>query len=212
MQSFKTIQDMQVTIEFPEIPAENQVPDEEALEQEKFERLLEQQLRASNRAINEARNIEEKISTESYVQDIMKDLESNRSEEWIKQHEEMLKSMKELDLVPVEQKPESKKEEKEFSGPTNISYSFKTAPFDRKTLKLPVPVYRCRGGGTVEVHISVDQLGNVSAAKAKVISASIDPDCLAEIAEKYSKMALFEGNLSAPSNHQGIIRFDFIAQ
>ena len=60
--------------------------------------------------------------------------------------------------------------------------------------------------------ISVDQLGNVTSAKARVVSATIDPDCLADVAEKYSRMAIFEGNLSAPSNHQGVIRYDFIAQ
>ena len=202
---------MQVTIEFPEIPAEYDMSEEE-LQQEQFERLLEKHLGASNRAVNEARNIDEKISTENYVQDIMKDLETNRSDEWLEQHEEMLNALKDLDIVPVEQKPESAEKEKEFTGPTNISYFFKTAPFDRKTVKLPVPVYRCRGGGLVEVHISVDQFGNVSSAKAKVISASIDPDCLADVAEKYSRMAVFEGNLSGPSNHQGVIRYDFIAQ
>ncbi len=213
MQSFKTIQDLQVSIEFPEEAAlENEAPDEEALMQERFERLLEQQLRTSNQAVNEARSIDQKISTENYVRDIMNDLDENRSEDWKKQHEEMLKAMKDPDFVPEQQKPEEKRDTKEFAGPTTINYSFKTPPYDRRKIKLPVPVYRCRGGGLVEVSISVDKFGNVNSAKAKVINASVDPDCLAEVAEKYSRMAVFEGDLSAPENQQGTISYEFIAQ
>jgi hypothetical protein len=211
MQSYQEVIHKDISIEFPDEEFV-EAPDDQMSEEEIFERMLARQLSSSNRAINEARNIEEKISTDNYVQDVLKQIEDQRTEDWLTQKEELEKELNKEDIVPEQQKEDVTEPEEEFMGPTNISYIFSIQPLDRRKRNLPVPVYRCRGAGVVEVKISVDQLGNVTSAKSKVIAASHDAECLAEVAETYARRSTFEGNLSAPANHIGIITYNFIAQ
>ena len=158
-------------------------------------------------------HVEEEISTESYVDEVMKELDETRSEEWLKEQEDIRKKLNQEDIVPVKKEEEEKEEEDQsFIGPTNISYIFLEEPKGRKSRYMPIPVYKCRGFGLVEVRVSVDQLGNISSAKANVVEASEDPDCLAEVAERYARMSSFSGNNTAPTNQTAVITYRFIAQ
>jgi CRISPR/Cas system-associated protein Cas5 (RAMP superfamily) len=209
IQSLKEINDLDIVLEYMEMP-EPVSPQEEESREELLSRLLEQQLRQSNQAVNISQ-LEEEISTENYVDEVMKDLEEQRSEEWLKQQEELTKILDSEDLVPVEPEPENE-EEKEFTGPTNINYEFLETPFDRKSRRLPVPVYKCQGFGVVEVNITVNNAGKVTSAKANVLEATQDPQCLAEVAERFALMSSFRGDLSAPQNHSAKIIYSFVAQ
>ncbi len=208
----KEASELDIVFEFVE-EQEQELEAEEAEEtrEEMISRLLDQQLRQSNRAVN-VKKLEEEISTDKYVEEVMNELESERSEEWLKQQEELQKIMNKEDLVPVEPTPEKDEDEKEFTGPTNITYEFLSAPFDRKSFDLPVPVYKCRGFGIVEVSIEVNHSGDVTSAKANVIEATEDPGCLAEVAEKFALRTKFRTDFNAPSNHRGKIVYSFVGQ
>jgi hypothetical protein len=211
IQSYKDIRDLDLVLEYLETPQEP-APEEQTPEDREamLSRLFEQQLRQSNRAVNVSK-LEEEISTENYVEEVMKDLEAERTEEWLRQQEELQKILNKEDLVPVE--PEIEKEESpEFQGPTNISYEFLEAPYNRKSLRLPIPVYKCRGFGVVEVSITVNNAGEVTSAKTKVIEATQDPECLAEVARRFALQSTFRGDFGAPAVHTGKITYSFVAQ
>jgi hypothetical protein len=214
MQSFKDTNELDLLLEFADVPEQvvEELPKEQMSEEEYYQKLLEQQLNASNRASNSDEKLEEEISTENYVDEVMKELDETRSEEWLREQEDMLKKLNQEDIVPINEEEESEKKEDNFTGPTNISYQFLEDPKDRRSLHMPIPVYKCRGFGVVEVRVSVDQLGNVTSAKANVLEASEDPDCLSEVAERYARMSSFRGSNIAPTNQIAIISYRFIAQ
>lgn len=213
IQSLQEINELDIVLEYVEMPQTAPQTEEEMEEtrEEYISRLLEQQLRQSNRAVN-VTQLEEEISTENYVDEVMKELEDQRSEDWLKQQEELNKILNSEDLVPVEPDPVTEEEDQEFKGPTNINYEFLEAPFDRKSRRLPVPVYKCQGFGVVEVNITVNNSGSVTSAKANVIEATRDPECLAEVAERFALMSSFRGDLGAPANQKAKIIYSFVAQ
>ena len=67
IQGFKTVKDLDLVMEFIEVPVEDFLKEEPESREEFLERLIESQLRASNRAVNETK-LEEEISTEKYVE------------------------------------------------------------------------------------------------------------------------------------------------
>ncbi len=211
IQSFKHINELDMVMEFIEIPVEEDLDEEPESREEFLERLINQQLRASNQAVNEAK-LEEEISTEKYVEKFLQELEEEKDEDWKKKNEEMQKILNQEDVIPINETIPEEKENTEFSGPTNISYEFLSEPKNRVSVNLPVPVYKCRGYGEVEVLIVVDNIGNVTSAKATVISASEDPECLSDISEKYALRSVFRGDASAPSQHRAKIHYTFVSQ
>ena len=136
----------------------------------------------------------------------------SRSDDYLKEQEKIRKLLDQGEVVPVNTPKDEKKKGEEYHGPTHITYKFLVAPLDRSALDLPVPVYKCMGNGIVDVHVTVDQMGNVTSAKPSVVSASLDPDCLSEVAEKYARRTVFTGDFSAPANQQAIITYEFVAQ
>ncbi len=210
IQSFKHINELDLVMDFVEIPVE--IPEEELESRAEFlERLIEQQLRASNQAVN-ANKLEEEISTEKYVEDFLRQMEEEKDEALKQKNAEMQEFLDQEDVVPVNDSRLNEEEKPEFTGPTNISYEFLSEPLNRVSVTLPVPVYKCRGYGEVEVMVEVDNIGNVVSAKAKVISASEDPECLSEVSERYALRSVFRGNTTAPAKHKAKINYIFISQ
>lgn len=113
------------------------------------------------------------------------------------------------DYVPVSKpSPEPvKKEVREYSGPSVVSYYLE----GRKASRLPIPAYRCYGGGMVTVLISVDNAGNVMAAKIQE-EGSTDDKCLREFAVRAARMSKFSSDPKAPARQAGNIVYQFIAQ
>lgn len=211
IQSFKHVKDLDLVMEFIEVPVEEFLKEESESREEFLERLIEKQLRASNQAVNETK-LEEEISTEKYVEDFLKQLEEERSEDWKKTNEELQKLLNQKDIAVVNEKPAEEEKAPEFTGPTNISYEFLSEPFKRVSVNLPIPVYKCRGYGKVEVFVEVNRLGNVVSAKADVIDASEDSPCFSEIAEEFALKSVFRGDNSAPADHRAKITYIFISQ
>ena len=109
------------------------------------------------------------------------------------------------DDTPV-QKREEKKEE-QYTGPSVISYLLE----GRKALSLPIPVYKCIGGGDVSVSILVNPRGYVVAAEV-VSGASSSDECLREYALRAARASRFTAKENAPRQQPGEIVYRFIAQ
>ncbi|MFA5712803.1 MAG: hypothetical protein WC960_01330 [Bacteroidales bacterium] len=94
-----------------------------------------------------------------------------------------------------------------YRGPSVISYRIE----GREAILLPVPAYKCLGGGDVVVEIKVDRAGYVKEAAVVQNKSSTDP-CL----HTYSLMAARNSRFSANSKDtplkMGEITYRFIAQ
>jgi len=107
--------------------------------------------------------------------------------------------------VNPDKKEEIKKES--YKGPSVVSYLLE----GRKSMSLPIPVYKCVGGGDVAVLIVVNR-------KGYVISATVIPDrsssdkCLGDYAVKAAKSSRFTASSTAPERQTGEIVYRFIAQ
>ena len=114
------------------------------------------------------------------------------------------------DYAPVAPPTPTKKEEqpgREYSGPSVVSYYLE----GRKASKLPIPAYRCYGGGMVTVIITVDNAGNVTGAKIQE-EVSTDDRCLREFAIRAARLSKFSSDPKAPARQAGNIVYQFLAQ
>ena len=95
----------------------------------------------------------------------------------------------------------------QYKGPSVISYSLD----GRKALSLPVPAYKCQGGGDVSVQIAVNRKGYVVSA-AVIESVSSSDECLVRSAVAAAKRSRFRASSSAAEKQIGEIVYRFIAQ
>ncbi len=192
--------------EMKEQPINEEMPDPE------FEQRLADYLEqaSSNIPVNMARNVEEELSTEKYVEELEQEMNANRPESW----EEMQERLKELEEISQEElimeaEDDARTQETEpYSGPTNIYYSLEK----RHHLRLPVPVYKCEGSGLIEVSIVVDQRGRVIHADVDQQGASLNEICLAEAAKTAAQRTRFNPDYKAATRQAGTISYHFIAQ
>ena len=95
----------------------------------------------------------------------------------------------------------------QYKGPSVISYTLD----GRKAISLPVPAYKCQGGGDVSVQISVNRKGYVVGASV-IESVSSSDECLIRSAVAAAKRSRFRASTSAPEKQVGEIVYRFIAQ
>lgn len=190
---------------------------EEAIEKEKAEEKFSEAI---------SQRIDELIAGESGVafrniasdRSQLKDDRGTDAEELYKEAERLAKELRdgvvadepEDDYVPVApdpKKPAEKKPAAEYSGPSVVSYSLD----GRKASKLPIPAYRCYGGGMVTVIIIVDNAGNVVSAKVQDAVSSTDK-CLREFAVRAARLSKFSSDPHAPARQTGDIVYQFLAQ
>ena len=107
--------------------------------------------------------------------------------------------------ISLQEKKDNKSDT--YKGPSVISYSLE----GRKALSLPIPVYKCVGGGDVYVAISVNRKGYVIAASVITASSSSDK-CLQEFAVKAARSSRFTASSTASEKQTGEIVYRFIAQ
>jgi outer membrane biosynthesis protein TonB len=105
------------------------------------------------------------------------------------------------------QKKSSQENQKEYSGPSVLSYSLD----GRKASHLPIPAYRCYGAGDVTVIITVNNAGQVVRAKVLEEVSSSD-NCLCSFAVRAARLSRFNASPDAPANQTGEIVYRFIAQ
>jgi len=129
--------------------------------------------------------------------------------------------IKENDLNPtdkevptIESKPtgfyEARKieEEQVYKGPTNIYYKLD----ERKVSYLPIPVYKCKGGATVQVDIRVGQRGKVELATINGAGSDTNDPCFLKAAKDAASQTRFNFSTSAPRLQEGYIIYHFVAQ
>ena len=94
-----------------------------------------------------------------------------------------------------------------YSGKSNIHYFLE----NRYHLRLPIPVYLARGGGTITVDIQVDRSGKVIKAEAKAAKNLNDP-MLPVYAVQAAERTVFNSESKAPAIQRGTITYKFVAQ
>ena len=94
-----------------------------------------------------------------------------------------------------------------YSGASVLSYRLD----GRKARYLPIPAYKCYGGGDVVVIINVDQTGRVVGAKVNEAGTTGD-GCMKREAVKAAKLSRFSGSQTAPDPQVGEIVYRFIPQ
>ena len=99
------------------------------------------------------------------------------------------------------------KSEKAYSGPSVLSYTLD----GRTATHLPIPAYRCYGGGQVTVIIQVGRNGNVLNAQINETVSAADK-CLREYALRAARQSRFSKSNTAPERQTGEIVYQFIAQ
>lgn len=110
-------------------------------------------------------------------------------------------------LASLKDKKESAPSQKAYTGPSVVSYFLE----GRKASTLPIPAYKCFGGGMVTVIITVDNAGNVTGAKVQD-EASSEDKCLREFAVRAARLSRFSSSPTAPARQAGNIIYQFIAQ
>ena len=95
----------------------------------------------------------------------------------------------------------------QYKGPSVISYSLD----GRKAMSLPVPAYKCQGGGDVSIQITVNKKGYVTAASVIGNVSSAD-ECIVRSAIAAAKRSRFTASSTASDKQIGEIVYRFIAQ
>mgnify|MGYP002624347993 CR=1 FL=1 len=108
--------------------------------------------------------------------------------------------------VPDENAQE-KSETKPYTGPSVLSWALD----GRRAFSLPIPVYKCRGGGDVTIQIFVGRNGYVQKA-AVLDGASVPDQCIRSAALDAAKRSRFSKSDIAPEPQIGQITYRFIAQ
>ncbi len=151
-----------------------------------------------NIAVNTAHKMEEKISTEKYVDDIKKEL-GIEEQEPIKGNDPVYTPPQKKDR----KKPQS---DKIYQGPTRVSYYLK----NRKARYIHKPIYVCEGAGKVVVGIVVDQSGKVVSTDLK--SSTTSEDCIINMAIDAARSSYFNIDHNAAPKQEGTITYDFVSQ
>ncbi len=99
------------------------------------------------------------------------------------------------------------KNSKPYTGPAVLEYRIE----GRKAMSLPIPVYKCIGGGDVTVAIYVNRKGYVQKA-AIVDDFSSQDRCLQKFALRAAKQSRFTASEEAPTIQHGEIVYRFIPQ
>jgi hypothetical protein len=94
-----------------------------------------------------------------------------------------------------------------YTGDSNIEYQLE----NRYHLRLPIPIYLAKGGGTVYVDISVNRQGRVVSATPRR-NPSVNDEQIYLYAQAAAERTSFNPDQSAPNPQQGTIRYTFIPQ
>ena len=199
-------------IEFPELPPEPEIPEEQTEEQTENATDIPSANQQSNIASNRTATEKTTTSTDDFFDnDYMKEVEaarqlrssvnSNLSKETV--------DMSEIEM-PVETTEGMDKDSIKnviYAGESNIKYYLT----NRYHISLPVPVYLAQGGGTVVVDIKVNRDGRVVEAVARENKSIRDKQIFLYAREAASRTR-FNADSGAPALQEGTIHYTFIAQ
>ena len=153
-----------------------------------------------------AEEMEESLSEETRElfersEEVMEQMERNGAE-----YEQM------LGMLGEERRPEERSAERRdarIAGGVTVSFSL--ARPVRHAVNLPVPSYKCSGGGTVVVDIVVSRNGDVLSASVDK-SRSASDNCMTEAALEVAMRSRFNVDPSAPGRHSGTVTYVFVPQ
>lgn len=191
---------------------------QEAMEkQERQETIREDIAERIERMLAAAENPGVNIRNVAVDRSALKDDRGTDAEELYKDAEKLQKdldktfSRKDEDIVaePEEIRKEEKQQKREsvYTGPSVVSWTLD----GRKATHLPIPSYRCYGGGLVTVIITVDNAGGVRSAKVEDAVSSTD-QCLRDYAVRAARLSKFSQSSTAPITQTGEIVYQFIPQ
>jgi hypothetical protein len=161
----------------------------------------------SNIASNTAEKLNENISTDKYINEVMnelgiKDLNPNNSP-----------AQPDDESISEEDKrnmPSEKQKDKENSynfGNSRVEYNIGDG---RKARYVDRPNYRCQGGGNVVVRVVIGQSGEI--IESKIESSTTSEECIIEAALASANRWLFKSDYNAPKRVDGQISFIFVPQ
>lgn len=97
-----------------------------------------------------------------------------------------------------------------YSGPALVFVDLENE--DRTLAYIDVPVFRCLGGGVIELRIVINPAGRVvSSSVISITGSEKDRNCLIEQAHNAASISRF-GSVSHGSNEYGTITYHFIPQ
>jgi hypothetical protein len=99
-------------------------------------------------------------------------------------------------------------EEQIYKGPTNIYYKLD----GRKVAHLPIPVYKCKGGATVQVDIRVGQRGKVEMVSINGSGTDTSDPCFLDAAKDAARRTRFNFSTTEKLLQSGYIIYHFVAQ
>jgi hypothetical protein len=151
--------------------------------------------RVSDRAAK--REVDKRIS--QTIKDIIKEDNLNPDD----------KELPKTEKKPIDFYQATKNEEQQvYQGPTNIYYKLE----NRKVANLPVPVYKCKGGATVQVDIRVGQRGKVEWTTINSAGTDTRDPCFLDAAKEAARQTRFNFSTNAPLLQEGYIIYHFVAQ
>jgi hypothetical protein len=156
-----------------------------------------------NIAVNTANQIEDKISTEKYIEELKQELNITDL------NQQLNNSLGDESFIGTEAKEEKLSEVQPkntfYKGPTRVEYHF-----SRNHRFIYVPVYKCQGSGQIMIDIIVNQQGEV--VSATVSSTNTSEECIIETALQSARISSFESDLKADPREKGTISYEFVAQ
>jgi hypothetical protein len=158
------------------------------------------QAEIKNIAVNTANQLEEKINTEKYIEDLKQELDIDDI------NKQLDRSLGTDPVVSEDREPEKIKEKNAYKGPTRIEYDLG----GRGHRYIYRPIYKCQGNGKVKVAITVNPEGVV--IDAKILSTNTNEICIQETAIASAQQSLFEIDLNADPKQRGTISYEFVAQ
>ncbi len=94
-----------------------------------------------------------------------------------------------------------------YTGDSNIEYVLD----NRHHLRLPIPIYLTKGGGTVVVDIAVNRQGKVISANPRQ-NSSVKDEQIYLYAMAAAQRTVFNADSKAANPQHGTIRYTFVAQ
>ncbi len=200
-----------VLLEFtvPEVKTPEPEPDKEKIQKinESFGQSLKNiRSSGSNNAVNDAAK-NDKFFDDNYRRDIeeaenlVSDVNKQLSKKPI-----AVKKFEMPEATTVGENPDSIKNVI-YSGKSNIHYFLE----NRFHIRLPIPVYLAKGGGTIIVDIQVNRSGKVIKAEARP-SNNINDPMLPAYATQAAERTVFNSESKAPEIQRGTITYKFVAQ
>ncbi len=124
------------------------------------------------------------------------------------EYAERVKELKKKREEAKQKLGEKEAQKKEFTNNlaerrTSVSYSL----VNRNNYRLPPPIYTCIEGGKIVINITVNGLGNVTAADFNAKSSGTSNGCLIDNAVTYALKAKF--NSSSKATQKGTITYLF---